>query len=549
MFFAVLLLIPAGIQNSFAANGDSSTIGEITWFAGTFAPRGTADCSGQLLSISQNTALFSILGTTYGGDGRTTFALPDMRGRMPVDDGNGPGLTNRNIGAKSGEETVTIVENNLPPHNHNLLASSSSGDNTNPTGKSLASGFNPFLHRIYTLFSGGDVVDMSSDAITPTGGSQSHTNMSPFSTIKCLINLVGLFPVGSEPLPFLGEIRWVAYSRNDIPKSWANCDGQLLPISQNTALFSILGTTYGGDGRTTFGLPDMRGRMPMHEGSGPGLTPHSLGQRAGTETVALTINEMPSHANQLRGTSAIGDTTNPIIQLLAQGPHPLANRIYQSSNLDQNMASESVSNTGGGVGHQNMPPFLSLRCIISLDGVFPTGASGIPFIAEIRWYAGAIFVPPGYVECDGQLLPISQNQALFALLGTTYGGDGRTTFGVPDMRGRIPIDDGRGPGLTDRRLGSIGGTETVTLTQSQMDPHNHLLRAMNIEGTTISPTGNMLGLGLSSNYHNIYGLGTLTDMHPDAIANAGNGQPHDNMPPYLNIKCLIAVQGLFPPRN
>ncbi len=549
MFFAVLLLIPAGIQNSFAANGDDSTIGEITWFAGNFAPRGTADCSGQLLSKIQNQALFLLLGTTYGGDGVITFGLPDMRGRMPVDDGRGPGLSNRIIGAKSGAETATVFENNLPSHNHNLMASSRSGDNTNPTGKSLASGFNPFLHRIYTLFSGGDVVDMSSDAITPTtGGSSSHTNMSPFLTIKCLINLVGLFPVDSAPQPFLGEIRWVAYS-NTIPRGWENCDGQLLPVSQNTALFSILGTTYGGDGRTTFALPDMRGRMPMHEGSGPGLTTHSIGQRAGTETVALTINEMPSHANQLRGTSAIGNTILPSDQLLANGLHPLANRIYQSSNLDQNMASESVSNTGGGAGHQNIPPFLSLRCIISLDGVFPTDIASNPLIAEIRWYAGAIFVPQGYVECDGQLLPISQNTSLFSILGTTYGGDGRTTFGVPDMRGRIPIDDGQGPGLTSYRLGQLGGTETVTLLPNEIASHNHLLRAMNIEGTTISPTGNMLGVGLSSNYHNIYGSGTLTDMDGSALENSGGNQPHDNMPPYLNIKCLIAVQGIFPSRN
>ena len=548
IFFAVLLLIPAGIQNSYAASGIDQTVGEITWFAGNFAPRGTAFCDGQLLAISQNDTLFSLLSTIYGGDGRTTFGLPEMRGRMPVDDGQGPGLTNRNIGEKSGAETATVTVNQLPSHNHNLMASSLSGESTNPTGKSLQSGFNPFLHRIYTLFNGFDVVDMQPDAIANAGGIQSHSNMSPFSTIKCLINLIGIFPGGSAPQPFLGEIRWVAYSI-PTPRGWANCDGQLLPISQNQSLFSLLGTTYGGDGRTTFGLPDMRGRMPMHEGSGPGLTPHPLGQRAGTETVALTINEMPSHTNQLRGTSAIGNTILPSNQLLANGLHPLANRIYQSSNLDQNMASESVSNTGGEVGHQNMPPFLSLRCIISLDGVFPTGVASNPFIAEIRWYAGAVLVPPGYVECDGQLLPISQNQALFSLLGTTYGGDGRTTFGVPDMRGRIPIDDGRGPGLTDRRLGSIGGTETVTLTQSQMASHNHLLRAMNIEGTTISPTGNMLGVGLSSNYHNIYGTGILTDMHSSALKNSGGSQPHDNMPPYLNIKCLIAVQGIFPSRS
>jgi len=477
MFFAVLLLIPAGIQNSYAASGSDQTIGEITWFAGNFAPRNTAFCDGQLLSVALNNPLFALLGTIYGGDGRTTFGLPDMRGRMPVDDGQGPGLTNRNIGAKSGAETVTVLENNLPSHSNGLMASSFSGESTNPTGKSLQSGFNPFLHRIYTLFNGNDVVDMKSDAIANAGGSQSHSNISPFLTINCLINLIGTFPGGSEPEPFLGEIRWVAYSRNDIPNGWANCDGQILPINSNQSLFSILGTTYGGDGRTSFALPDMRGRMPMDDGAS-----HPLGQKSGQENVILGINEMPSHTHQLRGTSAIGDTTTPTIKLLAQGPHPLANRIYQDSNLDKNMASESVSNTGGGVGHQNMPPFLTLRCIIALQGTFPSrgGVNTNAYIGEIRWFAGN-FAPGGYSDCNGDLLPIAENTALFSILGTTYGGDGRTTFGLPNMEGRMPLHDGRGPGLTSYRLGQIGGTETVTLSQNQMASHNHLLRAMDIE--------------------------------------------------------------------
>jgi microcystin-dependent protein len=424
------------------------------------------------------------------------------------------------------------------------MASSSSGENTDPTGKALHSGFNPFLHRIFTLFNLFDIVNMRSDAIANAGGGQSHSNISPFLTIKCLINLVGLSG-GSAPEPFMGEIRWVAYNA-PAPNGWADCSGQLLPINQNQELFSILGTIYGGDGRTSFGLPDMRGRMPMDDGAG-----HPLGQRSGQENVALDINEMPVHTNQLRGTTAIGSNVIPTIQLLAQGPHPLANRIYQDSNLDQNMASESVSNTGGGQGHQNMPPFLTIKCIIALQGTVPPRTGGgitNAYIGEIRWFAGN-FAPSGYADCSGQLLQVEENTALFSLLGTTYGGDGRTTFGLPNMEGRMPLHDGRGPGLTQYRLGQVGGTETVTLSQNQMASHNHILQAMNSDSTTTSPMGNMLGLGLSSNYHNIYGTGTLTDMHPDAIANAGGGQPHDNMPPHLVIKCLIALRGVFPSQS
>jgi len=545
MFFAVLLLIPAGIQNSYAASGIDQSIGEITWFAGNFAPRGTAFCDGQLLAISQNDVLFSLIGTIYGGDGRTTFGLPEMRGHMPVDDGQGPDLTNRNIGAKSGAETATVSASQLPSHTHGLMASSNSGESTNPQGKSLHSGFNPFLHRIFTLFS-GNAVNMDSSAIANTGAGQSHQNVSPFLVIKCLINLVGLTG-GSAPEPFLGEIRWVAYNA-PAPNGWVDCSGQILPINQNQSLFSILGTTYGGDGRTSFALPDMRGRMPMDDGAS-----HPLGQRSGQENVALGINEMPQHTHQLKGTTVSGDSIEPSGHLLAQGPHPLANRIYQSSNLDQNMASQAVSNTGSGQGHQNMPPFLTIKCIIAIQGLFPPSPGGgntNAYIGEIRWFAGN-FAPGGYADCSGQLLPIAQNTALFSILGTTYGGDGRTTVGLPNMEGRMPLHDGRGPGLTPHNLGQRGGTETETLSQNQIDSHNHDLLAMGSDGTTTKPMGNMLAQGLSSNYHNIYGAPSnpLTDMHASALKNTGGNQPHDNMPPYLSIKCLIALEGVFPSRD
>jgi microcystin-dependent protein len=172
-----------------AQAGDQPFIGEVQWFAGNFAPRGWALCDGQLLPISSNTALFSILGTTYGGDGRTTFALPDVRGRVLIGTGQGPGLTNRPLGQKSGQENVTLTAQQIPAHSHPLTASSGAANATTPAGTVLAS---PGRTRIYD--SGGPNVSMSTASIDPTGGGQAHPNMQPSLVLNCIIALQGIFP-------------------------------------------------------------------------------------------------------------------------------------------------------------------------------------------------------------------------------------------------------------------------------------------------------------------------------------------------------------------
>ena len=530
ILFSILLLIPLGIQNSYAGVPDPG-LAEIRWFGGNFAPRGFATCDGQLLDPFSNLDLFSLLGTTFGGDGQNTFALPDLRGRMPVHEGSGPGLTPRSLGERDGTETETLTSNEMTSHTHTLMASSALGESTDPQGNVLHTGQHPFLHRTYR--GSGTLINMHQDSITPTGGGQSHTNMPPFLNINCIISLVGIFS-GSEP--FIGEIRWVGF--NFAPPGWALCDGQLLPISQNQSLFAILGTTYGGDGETTFGLPDMRGRMPMHD------TP--LGQKAGFESVSLSESQTPSHSHQLRATMADGDNTDPTNRLLATGTHAYAQRIYQSNSLDRNMGGLAImSSSGGGQAHNNMPPFLTLNCIIALTGVFPNGGGEEPFIGEIKWFGGN-FAPRGYSTCNGQLLPIAQNTALFSILGTTFGGDGEVTFGLPNLQDRIPMHPGSGPGLTSRQLGESGGTPTVTLAAAQIPSHTHTLKAFSEFGNSIDPTGNVLATGNHPNYHEIYSdEGTRTDMHGSALSNAG-GQAHQNLPPHLKITCLIALTGFFP---
>lgn len=165
-------------------------VAEIRIFAGNFAPRGWAFCNGQLLPVSQNTALFSLIGTTYGGDGRTTTALPDLQGRAPMHPGRGPGLTARRLSEKTGVETVTLTEAQMPNHTHNLMANPTVGNRPSPEGTSFARviGAAPYLAPDSNL------VSLSSSAVGNFGGSQSHTNMQPYLALNYIIALVGLYP-------------------------------------------------------------------------------------------------------------------------------------------------------------------------------------------------------------------------------------------------------------------------------------------------------------------------------------------------------------------
>lgn len=185
-----LVISPLFAFSTNTVAGSDPYIGEVRWFAGNFAPRGWAFCDGQTLLISQNSALFSLLGTTYGGDGRTTFNLPDMRGRAMMHTGQGPGLSSRPIGGKSGVEDVTLVGSQLPPHNHQLKANTTGANSVLPDDRVLSSAGRL---RIYSDAS-SNLSDMGASSIDPAGGSQGHNNVPPYVTANCIIALQGIFP-------------------------------------------------------------------------------------------------------------------------------------------------------------------------------------------------------------------------------------------------------------------------------------------------------------------------------------------------------------------
>jgi microcystin-dependent protein len=163
-----------------------------------------------------------------------------------------------------------------------------------------------------------------------------------------------------------------------------------------------------------------------------------------------------------------------------------------------------------------------------------------PYLGEIRMFGGN-YAPLGWAFCNGQLLPISQNDALFSLIGTTYGGDGQTTFALPDLRGRVPIHQG-----TANPIGSAAGSETVTLTQSQMPQHTHAALGSGSEVEGSSPAGSVFAAGTDTPFYAPFNPSKAVAMSAAVVGSSGGSQPHENMQPYLCVSFIIALEGIFP---
>ncbi|GAB3470086.1 tail fiber protein [Massilia terrae] len=174
------------------------------------------------------------------------------------------------------------------------------------------------------------------------------------------------------------------------------------------------------------------------------------------------------------------------------------------------------------------------------------------FLGEIRMFCGT-YAPADWAFCEGQLLPISANTALFSLLGVQYGGNGTTNFALPDLRGKVPVNQGAGPGLSLRTVGETGGAPSVTLTEKQMPAHNHLAQGISKTGTTKSPS-NAVWSQFASEARppvpvKLFAPNGDVQMAPTALAPSGGNQPHNNMQPYLGVNFIICMRGIFPPRD
>jgi microcystin-dependent protein len=341
--------------------------------------------------------------------------------------------------------------------------------------------------------------------------------------------------------PYRGEIRYFAF--HFAPKKWAHCDGQLLAITENQALFAILGNTFGGNGQTTFALPDLRGRTMLHAGNG-----HNLNTRGGEAKHKLSIAEMPLHTHGAMASSANKNASTP------EGNFWPVDKSYNKlSNAKLNIA--ALGNTGNGDGHDNLAPFVSMNACICLDGDFPTQDDLEPegFIGSIvpMIFSNSAQRLHNWLPCNGQELLVAQFQKLFAIIGYHYGGNGKDKFRLPDLRGRAPIGHGMGEGLTNYHLGDTAGVENVTLAQEQLPKHTHAPMAK-LGGNKPYPADTDTwanGQGRPGPNGFTTDKGTLKAMNSAAIDAEGGEAAHNNMMPYHTVVYAICFEGDWPNRN
>ncbi len=331
---------------------------------------------------------------------------------------------------------------------------------------------------------------------------------------------------------FVGEIRIFSYGV--VPNGWAQCNGQLLLISDYNTLFTLFGNTYGGNNTTNFALPDLRGRVAMHIGN-----THIIGEKSGQERHTLSILELPAHSHSIVDSEHDANTNDPnYLQGLTHY------NIY--STISKN--DQYLDITGGDQSHQNIQPILALNFCIALQGIIPNNGSVETFIAEIRIFAFN-FPPSGWAQCNGQLMSITQNTALFSLVGTYYGGNGKTNFALPNLKGRIPLQTGQGVGLADYPLAGSGGIDSVSLLESEMPSHSHTYSInQSDDPNTNYPTAINASTNFAISAKNIYSTNTQTTTFKQG-SYTGNNQPHNNLQPYLTLNYCIALTGIFPPRD
>lgn len=326
--------------------------------------------------------------------------------------------------------------------------------------------------------------------------------------------------------PFVGTI--TLFAGDYAPEGWALCNGQLLSVAVNRTLFSVIGNTYGGDGHRNFSLPDLRGRVPIHPGK-TGETEFFLGEGSGSETAELTGENVPPHSHAIAGHSDVNEGS-------PGDRFPGAGGAYSNSEDGNVLNPLAVAETGGDAV-PIVQPVLGVSFIIATRGPDPSVASDEAVLGTIVMFAGST-EPKGWYFCDGRELSIHDNEALYSILGTLYGGDGSNNFKLPDMQGRIPRHAG-----AEHYVGIMEGEETVQLTPENLPQHTHKVRVTDIAAGD-APAGNYLGKG---DCYSDKTDGTL--MNPGAMKTAGSGLPFSIIQPVLGINFIICYQGLYPTRG
>lgn len=354
----------------------------------------------------------------------------------------------------------------------------------------------------------------------------------------------------------VGEVRLFAFAW--APVGWARCDGTLLSIQQYPVLFAALGNQYGGDGTHTFSLPDLRGRTPVHSGvSAEGFNVEP-GQSGGQYQVVLTADHIAPHSHPLRAYHHHRDqaagcaTTTGVWQIptsgVGQGTFYIGPAGYIGP-ASQNLlwAQDAVSMAGEGAAHSNMQPSLVINACIAIEASPEAAENPGHYQGEIRLFATDT-LPPGWLPCDGRRLSVEKHDALYSLLGNWFGGDGAHDFALPDLRGRVPVHAGKGPGnMPPLRVGTPLGAETVALTTDQMPAHSHQLPSASPTDTPVTDSPVNEG-DMAPVPHSAEATTTKpTALHAETLGQSGLSEAHDNMMPSITLQYAIAIEGEYPP--
>lgn len=520
------------------ASAQPGYYGEIKLFAGIFPPKDWAFCNGQILLIQDNVMLFSILGTKYGGDGTTTFPLPDFRGKVAMGMGKGTGMAEIKLGEATGENYLKLEEKNMPRHSHDL-SGTTSALNSSLNGKSVP-----------VILSVSEKTVKDSIATMIQGSASPFDNRQPSIALNYIICIRGTFlPLKSselyEILPepdttaYTGQI--LAFAGDFAPPNWALCNGQKMDKTVYKLLFNTIGSSFDSTS-TDFYLPDLRGNIVIGSGQGTGLTNRKTGERVGSKQIQLQKNNIP-HSHLIFNQSTDEEKLNDKNYFI-----PVAEPAPVSSSIVSGLAG------GNSTPITNIQPSLAINYLICLKGKskqFNYYDSHPGYIGEIRSIAGND-IPEGWKLCDGRPMKIPEALSLYSLLGTIYGGDGLNTFHLPDLRGRAVI--GAGSGINQehkknpwdnieeiQRGGGQIGAETTQLEYNNLPPHAHKFAVMEEKNATQSSFNTKVLAVKRSNWQY-----TNSEFFTD---NETRVMPIDNMQPSLVLNYIICVKGIFPGRN
>ena len=597
-------------------------IGEIILTALNYAPQNFLACNGQSVAVADYPELYQAIKNTYGGDA-TNFNVPDFRGKTPIGCGT-LGAKTITLGEQGGQASITMSMENMPAHSHTIdlsgmklapegnsnelpvQAYSGTGSEGSPVGNYPASYMRYGQPDSYmypsTVQVNQEIEWHGKISLEDVGEQDPINNYQPALGLSYII-------CAQNPSDFEAVLGFVNMYTTAPPTNTMTCDGSSLSASSAQALFSILGYNYGGNGNN-FNLPDLQGKTVVQAGGNSKEPQFSLGAKIGATAHSLSLEDIASHSHSalfedggshtldLSYSVGVSTNTGPLLQNPKDGtlakddsspsPYSAKNNTLMAPAKFELSGFLGVQGSAFSLDSGNAivtpidlySPYVGLNFNIITEGVYPDRAGDSPrqaFLGEIRIFAGN-FVPGGWMLCDGRLLQIDSYQVLFSLLQNNFGGDGETTFALPDLTGRMAVGAalkaGDGGTLT---LGEKVGTGEINLVENQLPKHTHTVQADNLEyvnllsgkvslactsneaqhktptahgfastsgsaGYTVPDWANGKG-GINSCSYKIPSLSMQTSPN---VGSAGSSKSIDMHMPSLGLQYIICTGGIFP---